>query len=47
MTWLFMQMFLLMLLAFVAGAVVTYAVVSRVVPHVDRLEAPPHEEGDH
>jgi hypothetical protein len=47
MTWLFIQLWFLMLLAFLAGAVMTYVVISRLVPHVDRLETDPHHEGDH
>jgi hypothetical protein len=47
MTWLFTQLWFLMLLAFVAGSVVAYVVLSRLVPHVDRLETGIRKEGDH
>ena len=47
MTWLFTQLWFLMLLAFLAGAMVTSVVLARVVPHVDRLEIDPRHEGDH
>jgi HAMP domain-containing protein len=49
MNWLYLQMWFLMLLAFVAGAVVAYVVASRVAPHVDRLSTSPGppQEGVH
>lgn len=38
MTWLTIQLWFLLLVAFVAGAVATYIVLKRLVPHVDKLE---------
>jgi phage shock protein PspC (stress-responsive transcriptional regulator) len=47
MTWLFTQLWFLLLVAFVAGAVVAYVVLSRLVPDVDRLETGARKEGEH
>ncbi|WP_157550856.1 hypothetical protein [Nocardioides jensenii] len=39
MAWLFGQLWFLILLAFLVGALLTYAVVALALPHVDDLEA--------
>jgi len=39
MTWLFAQLWFLLLLAFLVGALVTYLVVKVLLPNVDDLEA--------
>jgi hypothetical protein len=39
MTWLFTQVWFLMLVAFLGGAVVAYFVLSRLLPHVDRAQS--------
>ena len=38
MTWLFAQFWVLLLIAFVVGALVTYLVERLVLPHVDEVE---------
>jgi hypothetical protein len=44
MTWLATQVWFLMLTAFLAGAVVAYLVLRRLLPHVDRIEIYPSEQ---
>lgn len=39
MTWLFTQVWFLMLVAFLAGAVVAHLVMRRLLPHVDRVQS--------
>ena len=41
MTWLSVQLWFLLLVAFLAGAVVAYVVLRQLVPHVDKLETHP------
>jgi phage shock protein PspC (stress-responsive transcriptional regulator) len=38
MTWLSIQLWFLLLVAFLAGAVAAYVVLRRLVPHDDKLE---------
>jgi hypothetical protein len=47
MTWLFTQVLLLMLAAFLVGGLGTYLVLSRVLPHVDRINRYPEQDGEH
>ena len=49
MTWLSVQLWFLLLVAFVAGAVVAYVVLRRLVPDVNTLEthADPRQDGEH
>jgi hypothetical protein len=47
MTWLFTQLWFLLLVAFVAGAVVAYVVLGQLVPDVGRLETGARKEGEH
>ncbi len=49
MTWLSVQLWFLLLVAFAAGAVVAYVVLKQFVPHVDTIEtqADAHQDGDH
>lgn len=49
MTWLTVQLWFLLLVAFVAGALVTYLVLRRLVPDVDRLatQERPAQDGEY
>ena len=44
MTWLFTQVWFLLFASFLAGAVVAYVVLSRLLPHVDRMDSHPSEQ---
>ena len=49
MTWLYLQLWFMLLAAFAAGALAAYLVLRRLVPDVDRLatQARPPQGGEH